>query len=99
MHPDQQERAQALRWMVSLLGAGSHLVLMLRHGPVPAGRRMFDVAPEEIIDAGAGHGLDLGYRSHCGDLLGRDDVTWTNLVLDRRERLQASGWREPGSRN
>jgi SAM-dependent methyltransferase len=84
MHLDQQERARALRRVVSLLAAGGRLVLTLRHGPVPAGRRMFEVAPEEVIDAGAELGLDLVHRSNNDDMLGRDDVTWTNLVLDRR---------------
>jgi SAM-dependent methyltransferase len=89
MHLDQRERARALRRVVSLLAAGGRLVLTLRHGPVPAGRRMFEVAPEEVIDAGARLGLDLVHRSRCGDLLGRDDVTWTNLVLDRTIRFPA----------
>jgi len=58
-------------------------MLTLRHGTVPPGRRMFDVSPQEIISDGADCGLELAHLSHCDDVHGRADVTWTNLILDR----------------
>jgi SAM-dependent methyltransferase len=83
MHLDAEERARGLRRVAGLLGDGARLVLKLRHGPVPAGRRMFDVTPEEVTDGAAGLGLELLHREHRGDLHGRDDVTWTSLVFER----------------
>ena len=88
MHLDESERARALPRIAALLAEGGRVMITLRYGPVPAGRRMFEVAPEEIIDAGAPLGLKLLHRGHGGDTLGRADVTWSRLVLERRSRLQ-----------
>ena len=82
MHLDAGERARALPRVAALLAEGGRVILSLRHGPVPAGRRMFEVAPEEIIDAGAALGLALLHRGHVADTLGRAEVTWTNLILE-----------------
>jgi SAM-dependent methyltransferase len=83
MHLDEAERARGLRRVASLLRPGGRLVLTLRHGSVPPGRRMFEVSPAEIIGDGADCGLELAHLSHCDDAHGRADVTWTNLILDR----------------
>ena len=88
MHLDASERARALPRIAALLAEGGRVMITLRHGPVPAGRRMFEVAPEEIIDAAAPLGLKLLDLGHGGDTLGRAGVTWSRLVLERRSRLQ-----------
>lgn len=49
---------------------------------VPESRRMFDVAPVEVISAAADCGLELAHFSHCADAHGRRGVSWTNLVLE-----------------
>jgi hypothetical protein len=90
MHLDAAERDRALRRVAGLLGDGGRLVLTIRHGPAPPGRRMFEVAPEEVISAGAELGLGLLHRGHRGDVLGRADVTWSNLVLERPAEAVAS---------
>ncbi|MDX2205543.1 MAG: class I SAM-dependent methyltransferase [Hyphomicrobiaceae bacterium] len=88
MHLDTAERARAIANIAPLLKTGGLLILSLRHGPVPAGRRMFEVSAEETIALGAAHGLapirvaegqslqGTGYR-HTG-------VTWTRLAMKRR---------------
>lgn len=83
MHLDGAERALGLRRVARLLRPEGRLVLTLRHGPAPEGRRMFDVAPVEVMIAAAGCGLELAHFSHVADAFGRDDVSWTNLVLER----------------
>jgi SAM-dependent methyltransferase len=84
MHLDREERETAMDRVATLLAAGGRLVLSLRHGPVPAGRRMFDVPPEETVNAARAHGLLVLHHSEDGDDLGRDDVSWSHLVLRRQ---------------
>lgn len=49
MHLDHKERQVAMPSVASLLASDGTLVLSLRHGPVPNGRRMFEVSAEETI--------------------------------------------------
>jgi len=49
MHLDQAERASAFPCLAELLAPSGRLVLSTRHGPIPAGRRMFDVQAQETI--------------------------------------------------
>lgn len=83
MHLDGAERALGLRRVARLLRPEGRLVLTLRHGPAAEGRRMFDVAPVEVMIAAADCGLELAHFSHVSDAFGRPDVSWTNLVLER----------------
>ena len=50
MHLDAQQRRQAMPNLASLVRAGGAVIMMIRHGPVPAGRRMFEVSAEETIE-------------------------------------------------
>ncbi|MBN6057768.1 class I SAM-dependent methyltransferase, partial [Nonomuraea sp. RK-328] len=81
MHLDAEQRSAAMPNLVSLLNAGGRVILSLRHGPVPNGRRMFPVSAEETIDLGRAHGLDVIHLAERDDLHGRQDVTWTHLGL------------------
>ena len=83
MHLDAGERARALPRVAALLAEGGRVILTLRRGPVPRGRRMFDVVPEELIAAAAALGLALLHRTQVADTLGRAEVMWTNLILER----------------
>ena len=49
MHLDTSERARGMPILASLVRHGGTLIMSLRHGPVPAGRWMFDVSGEETI--------------------------------------------------
>ncbi|MFI5649327.1 SAM-dependent methyltransferase [Kitasatospora sp. NPDC051705] len=82
MHLDAAERPAGMAVLARLLAPGGRLALTLRHGPVPAGRRMFDVPPEETVAQAAAHGLRLVHRTERADLHGRADVRWTGLVLE-----------------
>lgn len=83
MHLDAAERVQAMAVVAALAAPVARLFLTLRHGPVPEGRRMFDVRPEETIAAAAQYGFAVLHRSGRGDMFGRDGVHWTHLVLGR----------------
>ncbi len=81
MHLDAGERARALARIAALLAPGGRFFVQLRHGPVPAGRRMFEVSAEDTVAAGRTHGLQPLHRSERPDLHGRDGVRWSSLVL------------------
>ncbi|MFD0401478.1 class I SAM-dependent methyltransferase [Kitasatospora sp. NPDC127121] len=81
MHLAPAERALAMAALGRLLAPGGRLALTLRHGPVPPGRRMFDVPPEETVALAAAQGLRLLHRAERGDLHGRSGVRWTSLVF------------------
>lgn len=83
MHLDAQERQVAMASIASLLAPGGTLVMSLRHGPVPEGRRMFDVSADETIALAAQHGLEPLHVSSRGDMLDRSDVSWSFVGLQR----------------
>ncbi|WP_176903134.1 hypothetical protein [Nonomuraea maritima] len=83
MHLDEQQRAAAMPAMVSLLDTGGRVILSLRHGPVPIGRRMFPVSAAETIALARTHGLDLIHLAERVDPHGRQDISWTYLALQR----------------
>lgn len=83
MHLDADERAQAMGAVDALLAGHGLVFLSLRHGPVPAGRRMFDVSAAETIALAEPYGLRSAHCSQRSGLMDRTDVHWTNLVLQR----------------
>ncbi|MEV7599745.1 class I SAM-dependent methyltransferase [Kitasatospora sp. NPDC089797] len=83
MHLTPAEGPPAMAAVARLLAPGARLALTLRHGPVPPGRRMFDLPPERTVTLAQDHGLRLLHRGERADLHGRADVSWTELVLER----------------
>ncbi|MGI5336055.1 class I SAM-dependent methyltransferase [Streptomyces sp. CA-181903] len=83
MHLDEEERPAAMETVSGLAGPGGRVVLSLRHGPVPPGRRMFPVTADETASLARRYGLAALHRAPRGDPLGRTDVTWSHLVLER----------------
>jgi SAM-dependent methyltransferase len=83
MHLDAGERVSAMERVAGLLRPAGLLFLTLRHGPVPAGRRMFDVGAEETVELASGHGLVPVHRSERADGHGRGGVSWSHVVLRR----------------
>ncbi|MFD5919177.1 class I SAM-dependent methyltransferase [Kitasatospora sp. NPDC058201] len=81
MHLSAEERPPAMEALAGLLAPAGRLFLTLRHGPVPPGRRMFDVSADETVELARTRGLDLLLRTGRADLHGRPDVRWTVLAL------------------
>ena len=81
-----QKRLVWLCLASALLANGGRLAMTLRHGPVPPGRRMFDISADEIIAAAQPYGLDLLYRGTRGDMLSRGGVHW-DVLMPERQRL------------
>src|SRR6266550_8422071 len=59
MHLDQQQRGRAMPRVASLVRTGGVMIMSLRHGPVPRGRRMFAVSADETIGLAKAAGLQL----------------------------------------
>ncbi|MER5500820.1 class I SAM-dependent methyltransferase [Streptomyces sp. NPDC002561] len=91
MHLDERQRTSSMARLVGLLGRGGRVVLSLRHGPVPAGRRMFPVSAEETIGLARGHGLGVIHETRREDPHGRPGVTWTYLGLQLDAGRDAGG--------
>lgn len=83
MHLDVAERQVAMTGLARLLAPGGRIVLTLRHGPVPPGRRMFDISFEETDALAREHGLQAMFQhERYDDTQGRPDVHWTILALE-----------------
>ncbi|MGW6916442.1 class I SAM-dependent methyltransferase [Kitasatospora sp. NPDC054939] len=83
MHLAQEERPLAMDAIVELLADGGQVLMTVRHGPVPVGRRMFDAPTEEILQLAHARGLELIHRAERADLHGRGGVRWSELALRR----------------
>ncbi|MEL8055338.1 MAG: class I SAM-dependent methyltransferase [Pseudomonadota bacterium] len=86
MHLDEDERTIAMPHIAGLLRPSGRLILNLRHGPVPQGRRMFDVSGEETTALADKVGLrplmcTTTASIQAGNI--RRGVTWTNLVFEK----------------
>lgn len=55
--------------------------MSLRHGPIPAGRRMFAVSAAETVTLAERFGLSVAHRGEGPDRLNRGDVRWSTLVF------------------
>jgi protein-L-isoaspartate O-methyltransferase len=82
MHLDEAHRAVALAAVAPLMKAGGLMILMLRHGPVPAGRTMFDVGGAEIRRLGDSLGLNCIFETEHGSAdANKVGVSWTRIAL------------------
>jgi SAM-dependent methyltransferase len=81
MHLDSGQRERAMARVAGFLQPGALVTLLLRHGPVPVGRRMFDVSAAETRALAAHHGLKTIHDSERPALLGGSAVWWSVLAL------------------
>lgn len=81
MHLDQAQRERAMARVAPLVRPDGLVALSLRHGPVPAGRRMFDVSAEETCELAARHGLATIHQSKGPASLGGPGVWWDRLAF------------------
>ncbi len=86
MHLDPVQRRRAMPNVAALLSERGILILSLRHGPVPPGRRMFEVSGAETIDLARTQGLTLQLREERGSIQAANrlaGVTWTILAFEK----------------
>jgi len=82
MHLDEHQRQEAMPNVAALVRPGGVLILSLRYGPVPQGRRMFEVSAEETIALAATQGLSVVMNEATPSLRPRTvPVTWKRLAF------------------
>ena len=81
MHLDEGERHAAMTTVAALLAPGGVMSLSLRHGPVPAGRRMFEVTAAETRALAEAQGLRTLHDSEAAALLNGPEVWWSRLMF------------------
>jgi SAM-dependent methyltransferase len=84
MHLDEAQRRQAMPNLAALMRPGATIIMKIRHGPVPPGRRMFEVGAEETIALAGNAGLRpvLNVRSDSSQAKNRAaGVSWINLAF------------------
>jgi hypothetical protein len=67
--------------LVALVRNGGVVILSLRHGPVPPGRRMFEVSAEETIALAQPLGLRYTLNQGAETSLRQPGVSWTRLAF------------------
>jgi SAM-dependent methyltransferase len=88
MHLDEPQRRRAMPNLAALARVNGTVIMKVRHGPVPPGRRMFEISPEETIELARAYGLHpvLNLRTESSQEANRlAGVTWTNLALVKRK--------------
>jgi SAM-dependent methyltransferase len=83
MHLDAGQRKRAMPRVANLVRSGGRMALSLRHGPVPSGRRMFDVSVAETCALAREAGLETIHHSERDALLGQPGVWWSALAFRR----------------
>jgi hypothetical protein len=84
MHLDESERRRGLPNVAVLLRRDGILAMTLRYGPVPPGRRMFEVSTAETIALAADSRLQLVLEQEVPTLIKRAvPVAWKLLVFRR----------------
>jgi len=86
MHLDEAERERAMGHLAQLLEPGGVVCMSLRHGPVPEGRRMFEVPPQEVLASAQSHGLSTLLSTSRASVQTANQamgVTWSQWVFRR----------------
>ena len=84
MHLDESQRKSGMPVVARLLAPKGLLLMSLRHGPVPAGRRMFEVAAAETVTLAAHCGLEVLLNERTGSIQPENraaGIEWTRLAF------------------
>jgi SAM-dependent methyltransferase len=81
MHLDAQQRREAMPNVAALARNGGVMIMTLRHGPVPPGRRLFEVSAEETIGLAQPLGLRCVQNRQAESSLRQPGVSWTRLAF------------------
>ncbi len=94
MHLESRQREPGMERLGELLASDGVLILSLRHGPIPAGRCMFEVSANETIALASEQGLAcvLDVHTESSQAVNRAaGVTWTRLAFKRATPRSPTG--------
>lgn len=86
MHLTEEERRSAMPIVAALMAPGARWFMTLRHGPVPKGRRMFDVTGDETVALAKTTGLSCIHNQSTESIQPENrarGVFWTKVVLEK----------------
>src|SRR5580704_1627355 len=89
MHLDEVQRRQTMPNVAALVRNGGVMIMSLRHGPVPPGRRMFDVSTEETIALAQPLGLRCALNQAAEPSLRQPGVSGHAWHSERSRRSRA----------
>lgn len=81
MHLPPALQPVAVSRLAALLRNGGALGLSVRHGPVPEGRTMYEITPDEMKAFAEAAGLSCAFHNEVGDFRNRQGVSWSLLVF------------------
>ena len=83
-HIDHEARQAAMESLSEMTATGGLLIMSLRHGPAPKGRRAFAISPAETINEAARLGFTLIREAEVGSIQAGNralGVYWTWIAL------------------
>jgi SAM-dependent methyltransferase len=83
MHLDEGQRQRAMPNVSALVRNGGIVIMSLRHGPIPPGRRMFEVSAEETITLARRSRLFCILNREAEASLRQHGVSWTRLGFQK----------------
>ena len=84
MHLDEAQRQRAMPNVSALMRNGGAVIMSLRRGPIPPGRRMFEVSAEETIALAQRSNLFCTLNRDAKSSLRQRGVSWTRLAFKKR---------------
>ena len=85
MHLDELQRRKVMPNVAALVRNGRVMIMSLRHGPVPPGRRIFEVSAEETIALAQPLGLRCVLNQEAEPSLRQPGVSWTRLAFRKAQ--------------
>lgn len=83
MHLPEEYQADGFKAIAALMKKEAHAAFSLRHGPVPEGRTMYDLSPDDAAKLAAAAGLGLVRHEEKPDRTGRPGVSWSMMVFEK----------------
>ena len=86
MHLTDNERARGMEKVSGLMAPKARWFMSLRHGPVPEGRRMFNVTGDETAALGKAYDLTCIYNQSSDSIQPENrarGISWTKIVLEK----------------
>ena len=86
MHLTEGERDAGMANLAQLLATGGRIAMSQRHGPVPPGRRMFEISGDETIELAGRFGLRCLYHERAQSIQAENrakHIEWTKLVFEK----------------
>jgi SAM-dependent methyltransferase len=85
MHLDEAQRQRAMPHVSELVREGGIVIMSLRHGPVPSGRRMFEISAEETVALARRSNLFCTLNREAEASLRQPGVSWTRLAFQKKQ--------------